>query len=106
VDDSVQSTNSQPTTESTPPETNGAPAVRKKRELTWEEWMELKSHYDENRFLFPAEQLLAYVGQTIAWEPDGSAIRETGSDHREVWDRIKAQGDDPHLYTYEDIPVI
>ncbi len=106
MNDSGQSIRAQPTTESALNDKNGAPAGHPKRELTWEEWMELKSRFDENRFLFPCERLLAHVGQTIAWEPDGSAIRESGTDFGEVWDKIKAQGDDPHVYTYEDIPII
>ena len=106
MDDSVQSTSSKPPTESGTTDTNGAPAVHKKRVLTWEEWMELKSHWDLNRSRFPVQQLVPYIGKIIAWEPDGSAIRESGSSHREVYDKIRAQGDDPSIYTYEDIPIL
>ena len=106
MDDSLQSVNSQPSAQAGSVETNGAPTTRKRRVLSWEEWMELKSHYDLNRFLFPSAQLLPLMGKTIAWEPDGSAIRESGWTYREVSDKIKAQGDDPSLYTYEDIPII
>jgi hypothetical protein len=77
-----------------------------KRVLTWEEWMELKSRFGENRARFPVQQLIPYMGKIIAWEPDGSAIRESGNDLREVFDKIKAQGDDTSLYTYEDIPIL
>ncbi len=106
VNDSVQSISAQPSTESAPTDKNVAPAVRQKRELTWEERMELMSHFGENRARFPAEQLLPYMGKIIAWEPDGSAIRETGDDLRKVFDKIKAQGDDTSLYAYEDIPIL
>jgi hypothetical protein len=106
VDDSMQSVKNQPPAEAGSTDTNGVPATRKRRVLSWEEWMELKSHYRDNRCAFPSEKLLALVGQTLAWEPDGSAIRESGSSHREVTDKIKAQGDDPSLYTFEYIPII
>jgi hypothetical protein len=98
MDDSMQSTSSQPPTASAPEETNGAPVARRKRELTWEERMELMSHLGENRARFPVEQLIPNMGKIIAWEPDGSAIRESGNDLREVCDKIKAQGDDTSLY--------
>jgi hypothetical protein len=106
VDDSVQSANAQHSTASAPTETNGSPAMSKKRDLTWEERFELMSHLDENRARFPVEQLLPYMGKIIAWELDGSAIRESGNDLQEVFDKIKAQGDDTSLYVYEDIPLL
>jgi hypothetical protein len=73
------------------------------RVLEWGEWMEVMSHFGENRARFPGEQQLPYMGKIIAWEPDGSAIRESGSNLREVFDKIKAQGDDTQVYVYEDI---
>ncbi len=106
MDDSMRSTSSQPLAEADSSATNGAPAVRKPRVLTWDERMEQMRRSQENRCNFPTEPLLALVGKTIAWELDGSAIRETGSDYGEVSDKIRAQGDDPLLYLYEDIPII
>ena len=104
--DSVQSTCDRPPTEIVLMETNGVLFFRNKRVLEWEELMELMCHSNETRCQFPSERLLDYVGQTIAWEPDGTAIREAGADSGKVRHKIEAQGDDPQIYIYEDIPII
>src|SRR5262245_17708100 len=72
--------------------------------MTWDEWVDKRQHYQENRANFPPEERAKYVGKTVAWEPDGSAIRAVGEDHHEVWNKILDEDDDPQIYVYEYIP--
>ena len=55
----------------------------------------------ENRNKFPGEELLKYDHMHIAWNPDGSGIRDADEDRVVLWKRIKASGDDPQWYHYE-----
>src|SRR5262245_43409398 len=71
--------------------------------MTWDEWVDKRQHFQDNHANFPPEERAKYVGKTVAWEPDGSAIRAVGEDHGEVWDKILAEDDDPQIYVYEYI---
>jgi hypothetical protein len=55
----------------------------------------------ENMAKFPPEKLAPYIGQVVAWFPDGSGIWGGDPSMGALWDRIKASGDDPSLYFYE-----
>jgi hypothetical protein len=59
--------------------------------------------WNENRNRYPAEKLLAYAGQVVAWYPDGSGIREAGPDMEVVRRRIEESGEDPWPYVLEYI---
>jgi hypothetical protein len=103
VDEPIES--SDQTMKEAQAEESAAKAASPFRDLTWDEWVDLRQFADENRANFPVQQLLPYRGQCIAWEPDGSAIREAADTFGEAWDKIKAQGGDPQIYTYEVIPI-
>jgi hypothetical protein len=59
--------------------------------------------WHDRRARFPVEQLVPYAGQTIAWFPDGSGIRDAGPDRDTLWSRFTALGEDPAWYIYEDL---
>jgi hypothetical protein len=59
--------------------------------------------FAENRNKHLSE-LSKYAGQTVAWFPDGSGIRDAGEDMYVLWQRFKALGEDPSWYHYENIP--
>ncbi len=48
--------------------------------------------FDENRSKFPAEQLLAYAGQHVAWTPDGTCILAFGATREEVDNKLESIG--------------
>jgi len=73
---------------------------------TEEEWAETGNLFMENRMRFPEEELARHAGKTIAWQPDGAAIRSVGNDLFEVQDRIAKEGDDPLIYKYEECPAL
>lgn len=77
--------------------------MQRRNEREWDKWMDLKQHFDANRAAFPVDKLAPYMGQIVAWEPDGSAIREAAPSSEEVWEKIRVQGDDPSWYTYESL---
>jgi hypothetical protein len=57
----------------------------------------------KNRSTFPMETLAKYVGQYVAWIPDGSGIYDSDIDQDALEDRIKALGDHPMMYHIEYI---
>jgi hypothetical protein len=59
--------------------------------------------FAENRNKFPPEELVKYLGQYVAWFPDGSGILDSDTDSLVLWERIKASGDDPAWYFIEYI---
>jgi hypothetical protein len=52
----------------------------------------LKEHFAENRKRFPAEALAPYIGQIVAWWPDGSRIFDADVDHFELFGRLRDAG--------------
>jgi hypothetical protein len=63
------------------------------------DWQE----FDKNRAAFPPEELLAYRGQYIAWNPDRSRIISSGEDSLKLDDDVKALGYDPSQVVYEPV---
>jgi hypothetical protein len=49
----------------------------------------------ENQRRFPAEQLLRYAGQHIAWSWNGSQILASDQDRRTLEEKLRAAGIDP-----------
>ena len=57
-----------------------------------------------NRAAFPVEDLAKYVGQWVAWSPDGTRLAESALS-LELLDGIhEANGEDPALCVVEGIP--
>jgi hypothetical protein len=63
-----------------------------------------RQFFNKNRSTFPPDDLRPYLGQTVAWFPDGSGIREAGPDLDAVWEKIEQTGEDPSVYVYENLP--
>jgi hypothetical protein len=59
--------------------------------------------FQKNRSNFPAEELLKYNRQYVAWFPDGSGIYDSDPDPAALQDRIKAVGDEAAMYCIEYI---
>ena len=57
-----------------------------------------------NRNAFPAEELGRYIGQHVAWSPDGTQILASDSDPMKVLAAVKALGYNPAETPIEDIP--
>jgi hypothetical protein len=51
--------------------------------------------FTENFNRYPAEELLKYAGQYVAWTLDGTRILASGSDELEMEERLKEMGLDP-----------
>jgi hypothetical protein len=49
-------------------------------------------HFDENRSKFPVVQLLAYAGQHVAWNAEGTRILAFGATREELHERLKTAG--------------
>jgi hypothetical protein len=70
------------------------------RNIPW-----LDSHsFNENCSRFPAEELLKYAGQYVAWSLDGTCILASGIDELEMERRLKEAGIDPSKVVGEYIP--
>ena len=61
------------------------------------------SRYPENRAKHPPEELLEYVGQYLAWSPDGLQILASGSDEECVERQLIDRGIDPGQVVLEYI---
>ena len=58
----------------------------------------------KNRNAFSADELARYVGQHVAWSPDGTRILAAHEDPLKVLAVVKAMGYDPAVTPIEDIP--
>jgi hypothetical protein len=56
-------------------------------------WIEPR--FQENQRNFPADELLRYAGQHIAWSWDGSRILASDSDRRALDQKLRDAGIDP-----------
>jgi hypothetical protein len=74
--------------------------------MTWDEWCDARARAIAGKTAYPVEEIGKYRGKTIALSPDETTIRAVGEDFGEVWDRIVAEGDEPHIYIFYDVPVI
>ena len=52
-------------------------------------------HFVENQRKFPADELLRYLGQHIAWSWDGSQILATDADRGALDQKLRDAGIDP-----------
>jgi hypothetical protein len=48
--------------------------------------------FDENRSKFPAEQLLVYAGQHVAWTPNGTRILACGLTRKDLDEKLASLG--------------
>ena len=55
----------------------------------------------ENQRKFPADELLRYQGQHIAWSWDGSRILAADADHRALDQKLRDTGIDPLRVIYD-----
>jgi hypothetical protein len=74
------------------------------RWAAWEATWEASSHFDENRANFPVQELAPYIGQTVAWSPDGSRIVAAEATFGELWNKLRSRGEDPSVFVYEYLP--
>jgi hypothetical protein len=58
----------------------------------------------KNRNAFPTDELDRYIGQHVAWSPDGARILASDPDPLRVLAAVKALGYDPAETPIEDIP--
>jgi hypothetical protein len=58
----------------------------------------------KNRNSFPTNELDRYIGQHVAWSPDGTRILASDPDSLKVLAAGKALGYDPAETPIEDIP--
>ncbi len=58
----------------------------------------------ENQRNFPAEELLQYAGQRIAWSWDGSRVLASAPDEQELRHKLAAAGHDPRQVVYDYVP--
>jgi hypothetical protein len=66
-------------------------------------WLDSRS-FNENCSRFPAEELLKYAGQYVAWSLDGTCILASGVDELEMEKRLKEAGIDHSKVVGEFIP--
>ncbi len=81
-------------------------ALVRQRDEAWRATWEAHRHYDENRANFPVQGLAPFIGQSVAWSPDGARIVDAAPDFGALWNKLLARGEDPSIYVYEDIPVL
>jgi hypothetical protein len=48
--------------------------------------------------------LVRYIGQYVAWSPDGARIVDADEDGEVLWARLQENGIDPSLLPIEHIP--
>jgi hypothetical protein len=68
-------------------------------------WLE-GDRFIENCNRFPAEELLKYAGQYVAWNLEGTRILAAGKDYDDVDEKLIAAGIDPQrvVHSYVDDP--
>ena len=64
------------------------------------------SHYNDGRADFPLEELGKYMGQTLAWSPDGTRILASGDCTDAVIEKLAALGIPPIQVVWEDMPSV
>jgi hypothetical protein len=73
---------------------------------TIEEYMDRMAIFIKNRQAFPVEELQKYVGQWVAWAPDGSRIVASTPDELELDAAVVRAGYDPQqcVIGFEGVP--
>jgi hypothetical protein len=67
-------------------------------------YLETRRQFLANRAAFPPEQLAKYVGQWVAWSPDGSRVAASAPDPEMLDDLLRECGEDPARCVLEGIP--
>ena len=67
-------------------------------------YLEMRRKFLANRAAFPVEGLVPYMGQWVAWSPDGSYVAASAKDPAELEGILLAQGLDPQFCIHEGIP--
>jgi hypothetical protein len=82
---------------------DGAPATVEGGDdsAAWVATWEARRHFGENRARYPAEQLLPFLGQTVAWSADGTRILDAAPDVKTLSDKLVARGEDPAAVVFE-----
>jgi hypothetical protein len=58
----------------------------------------------ENRARFPHEELAKYLGQWVAFSPDGCRIVASAATLEALEDRLQAAGEDAQQLIFEGVP--
>ena len=67
-------------------------------------YLEMRRTFLANRAAFPADQLAKYVGQWVAWNPDGTRIAASAPSPELLDGILQANGEDPARCVVEGIP--
>jgi hypothetical protein len=66
-------------------------------------WVD-SNKFNENTSKIPAEELLQYAGQVIAWNLDGTRILASGKDELDVDKKLRLLGIDPSQVVFDNVP--
>jgi hypothetical protein len=67
-------------------------------------YLETRRKFLANRSAFPVQELAKYIGQWVAWSPDGTRIAASAASPELLDAMLVAQGEDPSLCVVEGIP--
>jgi len=67
-------------------------------------YLALRRQFLANRATFPVEKMANYVGQWVAWSPDGTRIAASARSPEFLDAILAANGEDPALCVVEGIP--
>ncbi len=67
-------------------------------------YLETRRKFLANRSAFPPDELAKYVGQWVAWSPDGSRVAASAADPAMLDGLLQAAGEDPSRCVIEGIP--
>jgi hypothetical protein len=92
-----------------PPQVNPAAGRRAEEDQGWggmddETYQALRRRFYENRDKVPEDHLTPYLGQWVAWWPDGSRIVDADEDFDALWSRLRDGGYNVYELELEHIP--
>ncbi|HYV38287.1 MAG TPA: hypothetical protein VE988_21570 [Gemmataceae bacterium] len=67
-------------------------------------YLEMRRRFLANRAAFPVEELEKYMGQWVAWSPDGTRVAANAQNPALLDGILLACGEDPALCVIEGIP--